>query len=151
MSMQPEPIREKIMLAILDRARSVDSNACRGQVVANIADLQVVTIEDSDENVTGEEYGFTQIDLPILVGAATEVPTGEYAGAEANRLLAKIRALMISSSDLTFGGLIDNIRYRGGRTVYGNSQSRAVGITAQFTVTYHTLRDDPYLNTLREE
>lgn len=134
----PASIRERLIAAI--------TTAVSGEygipAPESERDLPVTIVADGQDDVTDGAYDMHQITMPIAVASAATAASKDRAAmrAQANELLAQIVVAMYT--DPTFGSLADGVTYTGG--VIQTEIGKFVFAEAQFSVTYHHVRGDPY-------
>lgn len=107
---------------------------------------QCILVDNDVDTATDDDYGFTTHAMDVVIGRAAEIPEGTDANdidalrAQCHELLAGIVTDMYA--DETFGDLADFIEYTGGGIEA--AVGKAAMAEAQFTVTYKTVRGDPY-------
>ena len=113
-------------------------------------DLPITIVQETGlDEVTDDEYGFSNVTIPVSVATAAVAESNNRAlmRAQANELLASI--VTAAFADAPLGELIDGIEYTAGgiQTEVG----KFVFAEAQFSVRYHTVRGDPYNTDEPEE
>lgn len=107
-------------------------------------DLPITIVDDGQEEAEQDIYGYTTVSMPVVIAKAEAATTADRTTMrqQADELLAQIITTMFA--DGTFGGLADNLLYTGGEIQ--TDASKFVFAQAQFTVTYHFVRGNPYQN-----
>ena len=113
-------------------------------------DLPICIVQEDQETASPDAYGYTVIEMPVSVAKADLAPSAtegqtraeyqEAMRAKCHELLATIQAEMFV--DETFGGLADGVDYSAG--FVATEVGKVCFAEAQFTVRYHTVRNDPY-------
>ena len=106
-------------------------------------DLPITIVQENGlDQASDDEYGYTNVVIPVSVGSAAVATSNNRAlmRAQANELLASLVSTVFADAPL--GALADGIQYTGGgiQTEVG----KFVFAEAQFSVRYHTVRGDPY-------
>lgn len=106
-------------------------------------DLPVTIVQDGPDVAADDVYNQTNVEMPVVVAKAVlATDRGRDAmRAEANELLAGIISTVFT--DETFGNLADSAEYTGGGIQA--EVGKFVFAEAQFTVRYHHVRGNPYL------
>lgn len=135
----PVSIREQIMAALI----AAVSGEYGTPAPEDERDLPITIVQETGLDVaTQDEYGFTNVEIPVSVASAVIAASNDRDAmrAQANELLASIISTVFADAPL--GALVDGIQYTGGgiQTELG----KFVFAEAQFSVRYHTVRGDPY-------
>lgn len=140
-----DTIRERIIQAFVQRAAKL-TNVPVKRVERSTAESKqrFVSVWDLADQDAGSAFGQDKRQF----GMGLEViwqQTATNPSIEANALMGEITTVMIgSTTDKTFGGLVNSIRLTSSSPNYPDDGSNAITLTVIFTINYTTLAGDPY-------
>jgi hypothetical protein len=132
------PKRESILAALATRL-----GAIRNPYPTDYEDAAIVTLLEGEETAEYDDYADTIARMSVTVERIDKYGEDDARETVANGLLAtSIFAAL--GTDLTLGGLCEDMRYTGGATVFSDTGSALVGAVARFEITYRLVAGSPY-------
>jgi len=135
----PTPIREQL----IDAIRSQVGGVYAVDTTLALAQAPITVVAEDAETAAENEYGVTEIELPIAVARAEEATDSVDLNAmrvQANEILAGIIADVFAGGD--FSGLARSTVYTGGGIQI--EAGRLCAAEAQFNIRYTIAYGDPF-------
>ena len=121
-------------------------HASREPYGKTILDAPFVVMEDQDEQIERADYDYYRAAVTIHVESYGNPEPGELRSTAINRRLAHLVALAIGS-DLTIGGVCEDIVYTNGGPILFDAPVEAIACYADFRLVYQYPEGDPTLPT----
>jgi hypothetical protein len=151
----PTTIRDQWLNALKNRLATKFSAVMYGVPTYVPENLPACTLWDDADEGTKQEYGHQEIETEIMVeafeaaawGTGTEAERYAAIKAQGQEILGQV-IKTVTGSDLTLGGLCDDIRYATGAVQYPDDGEDLISAGARFRVRWTHKLGDPYTRSL---
>jgi hypothetical protein len=139
-----DTIRERIIQAFLLRAKPLSPRLPiqRALRSVNESNDRFVSVWDGDDQNMDVSYGQYNLQFVIAIELVWK-PININASISANALLGEVIKTMLTGSQ-SFNGLATSLQYKSALIGYPKDGSGYCSLTVGFTISYTTLKDDPY-------